>query len=432
MKIIFVFTVAILFCGCPDGGVNPPTQPDFVVTAEEIISTEALLKIQYSTTDSITVQLVRNGELLTTVRMSKEFVFNDTTLLPKQSCTYIAKKIENGKAVATTPALQITTLDTTTHDFIWETTTFGGTAGSCTLNDVAIINDTLAYAVGEIYLPDSTGQNEIYYNAAKWNGKKWELMQIKVMHNGNLIIPSLYGVYGFSYKDIWFSSGVPIHGDGNNWLQYHLFDMGILTQSDGALKKIWGSQSKDIFFVGDLGTIIHYNGTSWQKLESGTTLNMQDIWGVVDDNGNFIEAYCGATTDDGVIHATKFLHISSNNKIEFLPWNSHWFIASVWSVTKKTVYLSGGVLLQYRNDSIREKDFGLFISRVRGNSYNDIFIAGSYGFIAHYNGNTWREYRELLNTNVAYRSLSVKGNTIVTCGFYGEKAIVTVGKKIQQ
>ena len=46
--------------------------------------------------------------------------------------------------------LLLTTLDTTSHDFSWKTFTFGGGGGSV-LNDVAIVNDTLAYAVGEIY-----------------------------------------------------------------------------------------------------------------------------------------------------------------------------------------------------------------------------------------------------------------------------------------
>ena len=35
--------------------------------------------------------------------------------------------------------------------------------------------------------------------------------------------------------------------------------------------------------VGNNGQIAHYNGTNWQRIESGTTLNINDIWGDYND-----------------------------------------------------------------------------------------------------------------------------------------------------
>jgi hypothetical protein len=49
--------------------------------------------------------------------------------------------------------------DTTSHNFTWTLQKLGGASGSV-LYDVAIVNDTLAYAVGEMYLNDSVGQND--------------------------------------------------------------------------------------------------------------------------------------------------------------------------------------------------------------------------------------------------------------------------------
>src|SRR5208283_5579955 len=65
--------------------------------------------------------------------------------------------------------------DTTSHIFAWQTFTFGGGGGS-ELTDVAIINDTLVYAVGEIYLPDSPAGQP--YNFEVWDGKTWTLSRI--------------------------------------------------------------------------------------------------------------------------------------------------------------------------------------------------------------------------------------------------------------
>jgi len=70
-------------------------------------------------------------------------------------------------------------MDTTSHDFRWEIYTLGDGTGSSCLYDVAIINETLAYAVGEIYRNDTT------FNVAKWNGKERELMRIESLVCGS-------------------------------------------------------------------------------------------------------------------------------------------------------------------------------------------------------------------------------------------------------
>ena len=48
--------------------------------------------------------------------------------------------------------------DTTSHNFTFTQYDLGGNAGSSGFKDAAIVNDTLAYAVGEIYTTDSTGR----------------------------------------------------------------------------------------------------------------------------------------------------------------------------------------------------------------------------------------------------------------------------------
>ena len=37
-----------------------------------------------------------------------------------------------------------------------------------------------------------------------------------------------------------------------------------------ALTGVWGSSASDVFAVGCRGTILHYDGTSWRPLDSGT------------------------------------------------------------------------------------------------------------------------------------------------------------------
>jgi len=60
--------------------------------------------------------------------------------------------------------------DTTSHNFTFQTFTFGEHSSSV-LYDVAIVNDSSIWAVGEIYLNDSLGQPDpIAYNSTHWDG----------------------------------------------------------------------------------------------------------------------------------------------------------------------------------------------------------------------------------------------------------------------
>ena len=68
--------------------------------------------------------------------------------------------------------------DTTSHNFTFQTWSFGQHSSNI-LYDVAIIDENNIWAVGEIYLNDSLGQTDPQaYNAIHWNGVQWEFKRI--------------------------------------------------------------------------------------------------------------------------------------------------------------------------------------------------------------------------------------------------------------
>ena len=84
------------------------------------------------------------------------------------------------------------------------------------------------------------------------------------------------------------------------------------------MNKIWGTSSQDLYVVGYGGNIAHYNGSSWTKIESGTDLDIQDIWGIIDKDGSkFIlcTAYNFASGGE-----KKLLSIDNDNVIGEIPW----------------------------------------------------------------------------------------------------------------
>ncbi len=42
---------------------------------------------------------------------------------------------------------------------------------------------------------------------------------------------------------------------------------------------MWGNSSSDVFAVGDSGTILHYDGSSWSGMTSATTDYLEAVWG---------------------------------------------------------------------------------------------------------------------------------------------------------
>jgi hypothetical protein len=42
---------------------------------------------------------------------------------------------------------------------------------------------------------------------------------------------------------------------------------------------VWGSSGTDVFAVGSVGTLLHYDGNDWTPMNSGTTENLFGIWG---------------------------------------------------------------------------------------------------------------------------------------------------------
>jgi hypothetical protein len=137
-----------------------------------------------------------------------------------------------------------------------------GTQG--VIQDVWVFDKNNSWAVGEIYLNDSTGKPDMstVYNGAHWDGTKWTLKRIPFEYQGQPFFSALYSIYAFSPNDIWFAGGL-IHWDGN---QFSNATIPSSAWGTVLIKEIWGTASNNLFIVGDGGSIAHYNGSSWTKV----------------------------------------------------------------------------------------------------------------------------------------------------------------------
>jgi hypothetical protein len=68
----------------------------------------------------------------------------------------------------------------------------------------------------------------------------------------------LQGIWGSSERDIWSvgSQGYIVHYDGSAWA-------AVPSGTQQNLNAVWGSSSRDVWAVGDIGMILHFDGSSW-------------------------------------------------------------------------------------------------------------------------------------------------------------------------
>ncbi|MBN1653401.1 MAG: hypothetical protein JXA30_06450 [Deltaproteobacteria bacterium] len=68
-----------------------------------------------------------------------------------------------------------------------------------------------------------------------------------------------------------------------------------------ALRAIWTSAPDDLYVVGDRGTLLHYNGSDWRKVDTYTTSDLLDIWGSGKDDVYVVGGYYRGMIDEQAI-----------------------------------------------------------------------------------------------------------------------------------
>ena len=384
-----------------------------------------------------TLQLYRSDSLF----MERKWTRKDTLLLdedlePSTNYSYVAKIVDDKNLLGQSAVISITTMDTTSHDFSWQIFEFGGEKGSSVFYDVAIIDENNIWAVGEIYLAEDSLPH-IPYNAVHWNGVEWELKRIRTPFRDYTIVPKLEGIFAFNKDDVWITSGTPKHWNGIKWTNFNLWEMGILGDNDGGVTRIWGKSSNDLYFAGRKGTIVHYNGVSWRRIESGTDVNFTDIY-----NYNLTKWVCGWQNNGESILLTidnasvKTIWSSSNS---YTNYSYRDYISTLWSDNRSGFLLSGNGFI-YWHSQINPRyvkkyniDFGHFIYSLRGISFNDVIIVGDRLNIWHWNGINFFQIKNVQKQGGSLYRVDYKMSTFIAVGITNSntfsKAVIIVGKR---
>ncbi len=143
--------------------------------------------------------------------------------------------------------------DTSSHVFTWTQSTIPGEAG---LTGCWVFGPKSIYVVGG--------------SVWKYDGGAWSNVT-PVDSRGYSLVGALSGssVFAFAESDYWLTYGFIGHVINGVRLKYPFG-----TDTVGFLHASWGTSSTNMYTVGDGGTILHFNGTTWTRMASGTTKNL--------------------------------------------------------------------------------------------------------------------------------------------------------------
>lgn len=454
ISILFIlqFAIFLLLSGCKDYGTSPEQRQAAVHLAMLDVGTvDATLKISLDVTaPSHQLLLKRERETVYTVQpVGVDTVLVDYPLRPSSSYTYRAYLLNGETAIDSSDALVVTTGDSSSHNIVWVTDTVG--TGYSYLKDVAIISDSSIWAVGELYERDSLGQiDPVQYNLARWDGVRWNVSRIlfpAFCGQPSTFPFTTYAIHALGPNDIWIAdAGMVARWNGNKFtilcIPPHLLD--------GQINKIWSPGANLLYTVGNNGTVVYYNGSGWQRQESGTTVHLTDIWGTPD--GSEVWA-CGFNDSNGGSVLLRFENGTWHTVWDRLappspPYIYTSYLSSLWSAGSGEFVAVGGRFYRHslnninivRNEYIYRPDgssylfqLGNFAYRVRGTTRNNVWLAGDNAMIWHWNGSTWHRYDELINLDDRLYGLVVSSSMVVAVGtrYNGIKrnGLVLTGKR---
>jgi hypothetical protein len=334
-------------------------------------------------------------------------------------------------------------LETTSHAMTWEVDTiFTGFVNYA--NDVAIIDDTTIWVVGEFELddPEDTLTNfEGRFNLIKYDGKTWTLDRI--MEPGWSSIARAEAIFAFSKNDVWVGNyGSPMYWNGDEW-QGRAQGFG-WESVGGNIHTIWGSGPDDVFFGSVDGQINHWDGTGFERMETPTAIHIVDIWGTgpndvwavgfdllgggistvihYDGNAWSLIYELGVTPGWESVETSLSGDLRAIQTYPFAEGEA-WIMANTYGIYHKTLEESPDAEL------IPMAYTGHPLAHMRGNHPNDLFIAGHNSGMYHWNGISIQEY--FLPGEVYMKGLVINNNQVFAVGWDTGYSIVFKGIKAE-
>ncbi|HPR52472.1 MAG TPA: Ig-like domain-containing protein [Deltaproteobacteria bacterium] len=166
----------------------------------------------------------------------------------------------------------------------------------------------------------------------------------------------------------------------------------------------------EIFCVGEFGTIIYQDGSTWTPQTSGTIYNLNGVWGT---SGSDVFA---AGDNETIIHYNGTSWTQQNTAGANLN--------AIWGSSADNVFAVGdtGTILHYDGDTWTPQTSGTSYSlnAVWGSSATDVFVVGDFFTLLHYDGSTWAQFETTTTQDISLNGIwGYAANSVFAVGEEG-------------
>ena len=179
-----------------------------------------------------------------------------------------------------------------------------------------------------------------------------------------------------------------VHFDGASWSD--VYD-GASNGEHATFHDVWSSGENDVWFVGDVGLVLHWDGTSFSFAEVGGAndpvyavggTGANDVWivGALGGNRNQFHHF------DGSAWTTVFTDSNGGYEVSSVYAAS---TTNAWAagVEGAPAYVFDGATWAYADAAATHALQNSL--QVWGSSGSDVWTVGEYGSVQHYDGTAW-------------------------------------------
>ena len=273
-----------------------------------------------------------------------------------------------------------------------------------------------------------------------FDGRSWTDVKLHIVQGGTISgAIDLKAIYGFGPDDIWAvgnrfeknptpppdytMTSLIIHFDGDQWQEYQV-DSGSLLQD------VWGISSTNVWAGGIYGTLFHFNGAAWEKVDMP-----QNHW--------FL-SFAGFSENDVYAISYEFDSLSVSTYY-LLHWDGiEWSMEDTFTESATIPDKFGGHLLiidgQFfsAGDGVFQKTSSgwertfyephLHFRNINGSSVENLFAVGNFGAVYHFNGQDWFPFSQFASDEIHYNASWTNGNEVFIVGTGNGKSYVLHGE----
>jgi hypothetical protein len=318
--------------------------------------------------------------------------------------------------------------DTTSQNFTFETYEFGDGGSSSYFNDVWVFDEKNIWVVGFISPIDTiiNGSHVYNPNIIKWDGRSWKIQPFSGTTSG------MTGIWAADSSNIYFASGgIRKYENG----VYRNINTNLGLTNGQRIEKLWGSSEANIWGVGPWGTVVHYDGTGWKKIDFDTQWYFYNITG----NKETGIAYAAARS---IYYASAIIELKNNTAA--VMYHDSGTVSQGEGITAITytdnkLWTGGYNILSYdleTNEIVKEDSlYGYYIATAEAASKNDIyFFGGSLGgneVMIHYNGSRFTEFKLNDEYDTMSGGVSTNGNITVYAGEKNTKGYINLIRRVR-